>query len=121
MTARWWRKRLRSARTRTVDHEYEVRLRMPDGSLKYIHTSSHPNVDQEGRQELIGVLQDITERRRAEEAVSMVRSELANMTRVASLGVLSASITHEVNQPLSGILINSVCVPADAERVALRT
>jgi len=95
------------ARKGIVDHEYEVRLQMPDGSLKYVQTSSHPNQDQDGKQEILGVLQDITERRRSEQALSLVRSELENMTRVASLGVLSASITHEVNQPLSGILINS--------------
>jgi PAS domain S-box-containing protein len=51
------------------------------------------------------------ERRLTEETLSKVRSELAHVTRVQSLGVLTASIAHEVNQPLSGIITNaSTCL-----------
>lgn len=58
-----------------------------------------------------GYLRDITERRLAEEALAKVRSELAHVTRVTSLGLLTASIAHEVNQPLSGIITNaSTCL-----------
>src|SRR5262249_26856634 len=95
------------ARIGLSDHEYDVRLRMPSGAVKHIHTSAHPSQDREGGRELIGVMQDMTDRRRGEEALGAVRSELARMTRVASLGALTASIAHEVNQPLSGILINA--------------
>ena len=107
--------------------EYEMRLRMADGRIKYLQTSVRQSRDSEGRQEVIGVMQDISERRLAEEALSRVRSELAEMTRVASLGALTASIAHEVNQPLSGIVINAnTCLrllgaaPPDVEG-ALRT
>jgi PAS domain S-box-containing protein len=51
------------------------------------------------------------ERRLSEETLSKVRSELAHVARVQSLGVLTASIAHEVNQPLSGIITNaSTCL-----------
>ena len=55
--------------------------------------------------------EDITERRRMEEALNKARSELAHVSRVTSLGALTASIAHEINQPLSGIITNaSTCL-----------
>lgn len=93
------------------DFEYEHRLRMADGSIKYLHTVAHLIHDQEGGSEYIGAVQDVTERRLSEEALSKVQSELAHMARVSSLGALAASIAHEVNQPLSGIITNaSTCL-----------
>src|SRR5262249_219171 len=49
---------------------------------------------------------DITERKRAEEALHKAQTELAHVTRVATLGEMSASIAHEINQPL-GAVVNS--------------
>jgi len=90
---------------------YDIRLRMQDGSVKHLRTVAHVTRNREGRQEIIGAVQDVTERRHAEEALGKLRSELAHMTRVASLGALTASIAHEVNQPLSGIITNaSTCL-----------
>jgi len=64
--------------------------------------------DAEGKVlKFVGTTTDIDERKRAEEALSRTRAELAHVNRVTSLGVLTASITHEVNQPLSGILTNA--------------
>lgn len=95
------------ARSGVVDHDYQIRLQMSDGAVRYIHTSVHVSDERESGMELIGVMQDITARTLAEVALGRVRSELADMTRVASLGALSASITHEVSQPLAGIAINA--------------
>jgi C4-dicarboxylate-specific signal transduction histidine kinase len=93
------------------DFEYEHRLQMPDHSVKYLHIVAHGTRDQDGRLEYIGAVQDVTEARRSEEALGKARSELAHVARVTSLGVLTASIAHEVNQPLSGIVINaSTCL-----------
>jgi len=93
------------------DFEYEHRLLMPDRSIKHLHVVAHRTYDQDGRLEYIGAVQDVTERRLSEEALSKVRSELAHVTRVTSLGTLTASIAHEVNQPLSGIITNaSTCL-----------
>ncbi|HZS66867.1 MAG TPA: GAF domain-containing protein [Burkholderiales bacterium] len=93
------------------DFEYEHRLQMPDHSVKHLHIVAHGTRDQDGRLEYIGAVQDVTQARRSEEALGKARSELAHVARVTSLGVLTASIAHEVNQPLSGIVINaSTCL-----------
>jgi PAS domain S-box-containing protein len=93
------------------DFEYEHRLQMTDGSVKYLHTVAHGAWDQNGQLEYIGAVHDVTERRLSEEALGKVRSELAHVARVTSLGALTASIAHEVNQPLSGIITNaSTCL-----------
>jgi signal transduction histidine kinase len=80
---------------------------MPEGSIKYLRTVAHETRDREGRREIIGAVQDVTERQLSEVALSKVRSELARMARAASLGALTASIAHEVSQPLSGIITNA--------------
>ena len=55
----------------------------------------------------VGALQDVTESMVAEEALNRARSELAHVARVTTLSALTASIAHEVNQPLSGIITNA--------------
>jgi PAS domain S-box-containing protein len=93
------------------DFEYEHRLLMPDHSVKCLHLVAHATRNRNGQLEYIGAVQDVTKRRLSEEALEEVRSELAHVVRVASLGALTASIAHEVNQPLSGILTNaSTCL-----------
>jgi PAS domain S-box-containing protein len=93
------------------DFEYEHRLLMPDQSVKYLHLVAHATRNRNGQLEYIGAVQDVTKRRISEEALEEVRSELAHVSRIASLGALTASIAHEVNQPLSGILTNaSTCL-----------
>jgi PAS domain S-box-containing protein len=60
---------------------------------------------------LMALSEDITQRKRSEEALARARSELAKVAQITSLGVLTASIAHEVNQPLSGIVTNaSTCL-----------
>jgi len=63
-------------------------------------------LDPENR-EFVGTVMDITARKQAEEAVSKAQAELAHVTRVTTLGELAASIAHEVNQPLTGIINNA--------------
>jgi PAS domain S-box-containing protein len=95
------------ARSTGSNLEHEIRLRMPDGSIKYLRTISHATRDRNGRLEYIGAIQDVTQRRLSEEALGKARSQLAHVARVTSLGALAASIAHEVNQPLSGIITNA--------------
>src|SRR6266478_407291 len=95
------------ARVAAGDFEYEHRLLMPDHSVKYLHLIAHAVRDGHGRLEYIGAVQDVTERRLSEATLSKIRSDLAHVARVTSLGVLTASIAHEVNQPLSGIITNA--------------
>jgi PAS domain S-box-containing protein len=99
------------ARSAGSDFEYQHRLQMPDHSVKYLHVVAHATRNQDGKVEYIGAIQDVTERRLAEIALDTVRSELTHVARVTSLGALTASIAHEVNQPLSGIITNaSTCL-----------
>src|ERR1700730_13670936 len=91
--------------------EFEFRLQMPNRSFKYVRVVSHSSRDESGQLEYTGTIQDMTERRLSEEALGKVRSELAHVARVTTLGALTASIAHEVSQPLSGIITNaSTCL-----------
>jgi signal transduction histidine kinase len=105
--------RERGQRVRNVDSsfEFEYRLLMPDGSVKYIWATCHPRRYDGTLMELFGTVHDVTRRRLAEETLDKVRSQLAHVSRVTSLGALTGSIAHEVNQPLSGIVTNaSTCL-----------
>jgi PAS domain S-box-containing protein len=95
------------ARGTGKDFEWQYRLLMPDRSIRYLHAVAHAIRDRDGQLEYIAVVQDVTARRMSEEALAKSRSELAKVTRVTSLGVLAASIAHEVNQPLQGIITNA--------------
>jgi C4-dicarboxylate-specific signal transduction histidine kinase len=80
---------------------------MPNGSVKYVRVVGHPlTEDESGNFECVGAVTDITERKRSEEALEKVQAELAHVTRVATLGEMTASIAHEINQPL-GALVNN--------------
>jgi C4-dicarboxylate-specific signal transduction histidine kinase len=87
--------------------DYEFRLLLPNGSVKRLHLVAHATRDQNGRLEYIGAIQDVSERRVSEAALTKTRSELAHVSRVVSLGALTASIAHEVNQPLTAIVNNA--------------
>lgn len=99
------------ARNAGADLDYQYRLRMPDSSVKHLHLFAHATRDDDGQVEYIGAIQDVTQRKLAEDSLSKARADLAHVSRVSSLGVLTASIAHEVNQPLSGIMTNaSTCL-----------
>jgi len=97
-------------RTDGGDFDFDCRLLMPDQSIKYLQFANGA-IRQKDQIEYIGAVRDVTSRRLSDEALNTVRSELAHVARVASLGTLTASIAHEVNQPLSGIITNaSTCL-----------
>jgi PAS domain S-box-containing protein len=99
--------RMDAARNGSDGQDYEIRLRMPDCSVKYLHTTSNQTSGIGGRREYIGAIQDVTQQRVAQEALNKARSELAHVSRVTSLSAFTASIAHEINQPLSGIVTNA--------------
>jgi len=104
-------KMVEQARNGGHDFEWQYRLLMPDHSIKYMHAVAHATRDHDGQLEYIAAVQDVTARRLAEEARDKAQSELAHVARVMSLGTLTASIAHELNQPLSGIVTNaSTCM-----------
>ena len=59
---------------------------------------------------------DVTERSRAEEELRAVRRDLAHASRLALVGELLASMTHEINQPLTAIVVNASCRASSAAR-----
>jgi len=87
---------------------YETVRMREDGSLLDISLTVSPLRDAAGR--IIGaskIARDITERKRAEAALRHMQTELAHANRVATMGQLSASIAHEVNQPITAAVINA--------------
>src|SRR5215510_3305097 len=76
---------------------------MPNHSIKYMQAVAHPTRDQDGQLEYIAAVQDVTERKVAEEALTRARAELAHMARVTTLSALTASIAHEINQPIAAV------------------
>jgi PAS domain S-box-containing protein len=88
------------------DFSHEYRLLMPDGSVTYVHAVARAVKDASGDIEFVGAVTDVTATRRAEQALRQSQMELAHVTRVKTLGELTASIAHEVNQPLAAIVTN---------------
>jgi PAS domain S-box-containing protein len=86
---------------------YEHRLLMPDGSIKHVRVVTHAVRDRAGQLEFIGTMVDVSATRRAEEKLHDAQTELAHVTRVTMLGELTASIAHEVNQPLAAVVANA--------------
>jgi len=88
------------------DFDLEYRLLMPDGSVRNIHIVARAVRDEAGQLEFNGALLDVTAAKRAEEELHKARAELAHVTRVTTLGELTASIAHEINQPLAAIVVS---------------
>jgi len=89
-------------------YEIEYRLLLPDGTLRWIGARGRylTGRNRKGAR-LIGVSIDITPRKLAEAEALRHREELGHLGRVAAMGELAASIAHELNQPLSGIVSNA--------------
>ena len=91
-----------------VDLDCESRLMFPNGSTKYIHVVGHPEVDASGEvAEIFGIIRDVTEQqqaRAARESLRKMEEKLARAAQIATLGEVSASIAHEINQPLTAII-----------------
>src|SRR6202166_2619771 len=83
----------------------------PDGTTKYVYSTGHPVFNASGDLvEFVGTVIDITERKRAEEERERLRqsqADLARVNRVTTMGELTASLAHEVNQPLAAGLTNA--------------
>jgi PAS domain S-box-containing protein len=90
------------------DYESEYRLVLPDGIVRWMSTRGSIQFDSAGKpSRLLGISIDITARKQAELEAQRGRAELSHLSRVALMGEMSASIAHELNQPLSGILSNA--------------
>jgi PAS domain S-box-containing protein len=87
--------------------EHEYRLVMPDNSLKYVHVVAHALSDKSGRIEFVGAVMDVTERKRAEEALREAQANLARVSRVTTMGELTASLAHEIKQPITAAVTDA--------------
>ena len=90
------------------DYAGDYRVVRPDGSIRHLHGEAQPVMDASGKlAEYIGTAIDITERKRSDEDLLKMRSELAHVNRALTVAELSTSIAHELNQPLAAIIANA--------------
>jgi PAS domain S-box-containing protein len=97
---------IKSASMNGKDFEHEYRLVMPDNSVKYVHVVAHTLNDKSGRI-VLGAVMDVTERKRAEEALREAQANLARVSRVTTMGELTASLAHEIRQPIAAAVTNA--------------
>ena len=92
-----------------LDRDIDITYRIitPAGNVKHLHAVTHVMETIAGRPVFIGAIQDVTESKVAEEALTRARSELAHMARVTTLSALTASIGHEINQPISAVITSA--------------
>jgi PAS domain S-box-containing protein len=89
-------------------YRIEKRLRRKDGTLMWANISvSFVPAAASSSGFFVAITEDITERKRTEEALQIAQAELAHVTRVTSLGELTATIAHEINQPLAAVVTNA--------------
>jgi PAS domain S-box-containing protein len=88
--------------------EVEARIRRFDGQFRWFLCRAVALRDSAGKVvKWFGINFDVEDRKRAEEELRDTQSKLAHMTRLMTIGQLTASIAHEVNQPLAGIITNA--------------
>src|SRR3984957_7644991 len=80
---------------------------MQDDRVKHIQVVARAFRDETGDVEFVGAVMDVSAIRLAERELHKTRTDLAHVTRVTSLGELTASIAHEVNQPLGAVMFNA--------------
>jgi PAS domain S-box-containing protein len=98
-------KRAVDGQERDIDISY--RIITPAGNVKHLHAVTHILEKISGRPIYIGAIQDVTESKVAEEALTRARAELAHMSRVTTLSALTASIAHEINQPIFAVITSA--------------
>ena len=94
-----------------ADSDVEFRIVLPDGTVKHIHGLTHPALGpNEELIEVVGTVVDITERKHAEEERDRLRqleADLAHINRVSTMGELTASLAHEIKQPIGAAVTNA--------------
>ncbi|MGA8531831.1 MAG: ATP-binding protein, partial [Acidobacteriaceae bacterium] len=93
------------------DLDLQYRVAPPGGPVRYLHAIGHPTLKQNGSPgEYVGITIDITERKRADqerERLHQLEADLAHMNRVTTMGELTASLAHEVNQPITAAMTSA--------------
>jgi PAS domain S-box-containing protein len=102
------REAIETAGREKTDFELDYRIVHPGGEIRDIHVVGHPVLSPSGNLiEFVGTAIEITERKRAEEALRQAQAELAHVSRVTTMGELTASLAHEVNQPIAAAITNA--------------
>lgn len=96
--------RIKRAATKRKMFSAEYRIVRPDGSVRWIWDRSFPIRNEKGvLHRVVGIGEDVTERRIAEQRLKVSQMKLMESEKLATLGKLSAGISHEINQPLTAI------------------
>jgi PAS domain S-box-containing protein len=106
-----WKSTVDRALAEKSDYDVELRIILPRGVVRYIHTVGHPVLDASGSVgEFVGITMDVTERRRADqerETLRQAQADLARISRVSTMGELTASLAHEIKQPISAAVTDA--------------
>jgi PAS domain S-box-containing protein len=103
-----WQEAIDRAITEKSDYEVEFRILLPGGTVKHIYTVGHPVLNASGDLvQFVGSSTDITERKHAEESLRQAQTDLAHVSRATTMGELTASLAHEVNQPITAALTDA--------------
>jgi PAS domain S-box-containing protein len=93
------------------DLDAEFRILLPDSTVRYIRSVGHPVLDALGEvTQMMGVIMDVTESRQAEQEHERLRQELAHIShlnRISTIGELTASLAHEIKQPIGAAVTNA--------------
>ncbi len=94
------------------DYEVEYRILLPGGAIRYIRSVGHPVLNASGDLvQFVGSSTDITERKQAEEALHQAQTDVARINRITTMGELTASLAHEVKQPIAAAVTDAnTCV-----------
>jgi PAS domain S-box-containing protein len=90
-----------------ADYRFDYRMIAADRRVVWIHDIVNVTVDGQGKNSLRGFMIDVSAARYADEEVRTLREQLLRAGRISAMGVLAASIAHEINQPLCAIVSNS--------------
>ena len=120
-----WRRHRETLDAHLPFRDFELARPTPDGGKRYVAVSGLPVFDENGRfTGYRGVGRHITERKQAEQALREAQTELAHVNRLTTMGQLTASIAHEVNQPIAAAVTNAYAAlrwlrtsPPDLEEV----
>lgn len=96
----------RAVQTKTAIN-VEYRLLKVDGSVMYLTGQGCPVFDTDKSIDYVGTVNDVTARRTSENALHAAQDELARVARITTVGQLTSSIAHEINQPLMSVVANA--------------